>query len=119
MMYLGVKVVEAYLELKDGIDGYKVIYDSGYVSWCPKDAFESSNIFITDRTDLPLNVIKLMGQRAQQLEYIHEIASRLTGDEVENFSNQYIDSLSEEIQQRNRLVDIITQRLTELGYAGV
>jgi hypothetical protein len=42
-MYLGVKVVQAEPETRDGKDGYKVIYEEGYTSWCPKDVFEKHN----------------------------------------------------------------------------
>jgi hypothetical protein len=41
--YIGVKIVQAEPEAKDGKDGYKVQYEEGYVSWCPKDVFEKHN----------------------------------------------------------------------------
>lgn len=41
--YIGVKVVQAEPELKDGNAGYKVVYEEGYESWCPKDVFEKHN----------------------------------------------------------------------------
>jgi hypothetical protein len=41
--YLGVKVVQAEPEIRDGKDGYKVIYEDGYTSWCPKATFEKHN----------------------------------------------------------------------------
>jgi hypothetical protein len=45
--YIGVKVVQAEPEAKDGVEGYKVIYSEpdkpDYTSWCPKDVFERHN----------------------------------------------------------------------------
>jgi len=41
--YIGVKIVQAEPAIKDGKDGYKVVYKDGYESWCPKDAFEEAN----------------------------------------------------------------------------
>jgi hypothetical protein len=41
--YIGVKIVRAEPEQRDGLDGYKVVYEEGYESWCPKDVFEKHN----------------------------------------------------------------------------
>jgi hypothetical protein len=41
--YIGVKIVQAELESKDGKEGFKVIYEEGYESWCPKDVFLKHN----------------------------------------------------------------------------
>lgn len=40
--YIGVKLVEAQPEERDGKPGYTVKYPDGYTSWCPKDVFESA-----------------------------------------------------------------------------
>ena len=44
--YIGTKIIEAESMAKDGIDGYKVVYDNPnntkYESWSPKDVFEKS-----------------------------------------------------------------------------
>lgn len=40
--YLGVKIIEAESEIKNGENGYKVVYEDGYVSWSPKDVFEKA-----------------------------------------------------------------------------
>ena len=45
--YIGVKMVQAEPEVKDGVQGYKVIYSEpdkpDYASWCPADVFERHN----------------------------------------------------------------------------
>jgi hypothetical protein len=41
--YIGVKIVQAEPESKDGKEGLKVIYEEGFESWCPKDVFEKHN----------------------------------------------------------------------------
>lgn len=40
--YIGFKMLEAELQLKNNQDGYKVIYPDGYESWSPKEVFEKS-----------------------------------------------------------------------------
>lgn len=40
--YIGVKIVKAEPQEKDGSSGYKVKYPDGYVSWSPKDIFEKA-----------------------------------------------------------------------------
>ena len=37
--YIGVKIVKAEPQVKNGKPGYKVVYPDGYVSWSPKDVF--------------------------------------------------------------------------------
>jgi hypothetical protein len=40
--YVGVKIVFAWPEVKDGKEGYVVKYPDGYTSWSPKDVFEAA-----------------------------------------------------------------------------
>lgn len=40
--YYGTKRVTAWAQDKDGVAGYAVKYDHGYVSWSPKDVFEAA-----------------------------------------------------------------------------
>jgi hypothetical protein len=40
--YIGTKIIKAKLETKNGEEGYKVVYEDGYVSWSPKDVFEKA-----------------------------------------------------------------------------
>ena len=41
--FIGVKKVQAEPESKDGREGFKVVYEEGYESWCPKDVFLKHN----------------------------------------------------------------------------
>jgi len=45
--YIGTKIICANPQVKNGIDGYKVVYPDGYVSWSPKDVFEEAYRKIT------------------------------------------------------------------------
>ena len=38
--YIGVKIVKAEPQEKNGRPGYRVKYPDGYVSWSPKETFE-------------------------------------------------------------------------------
>jgi hypothetical protein len=40
--YIGIKVVWAEPQIKNGKEGYKVQYKDGYVWWCPKDVFKDA-----------------------------------------------------------------------------
>ena len=40
--YIGTKVIQATPGLKDGKEGYKVVYEDGYTSWSPKEVFEAA-----------------------------------------------------------------------------
>ena len=45
--YIGCKIIQAEEEIRDGRSGYKVVYPDGYVSWSPKDVFETAYREIT------------------------------------------------------------------------
>lgn len=40
--YIGTKIVQGHASEKDGKPGYGVIYEDGYSSWSPKEAFEGA-----------------------------------------------------------------------------
>lgn len=40
--YLGVKIIRAVPAMRDGLEGYTVIYPDEYTSWSPKEAFEAA-----------------------------------------------------------------------------
>lgn len=46
--YMGVKLIEADPAVKDGQEGYNVLYADGYASWSPKDVFECAYIELGD-----------------------------------------------------------------------
>jgi len=46
--YVGVKIVTAWPEERDGKKGYGVKYEDAYISWAPKDVFEKSYMLMGD-----------------------------------------------------------------------
>ena len=40
--YIGTKRIQAEPQIRDGKDGYKVVYEDGYESWSPKNAFDKA-----------------------------------------------------------------------------
>ena len=40
--YIGVKIVKAEPQEKNGVPGYRVKYPDNYVSWSPKETFEKA-----------------------------------------------------------------------------
>ena len=55
--YIGTKMIMAEPAMKDGKEGYKVVYQDGYESWSPKDVFEQAYLPLSInenlRTDAP------------------------------------------------------------------
>jgi hypothetical protein len=48
--YIGVKMVEAWPEERDGKPGYAVRYPDGYLSWSPLAVFEKAYFELPDHT---------------------------------------------------------------------
>lgn len=46
--YIGTKVIKAEPMAKGSTEGYKVMYEDGYISWSPKDVFERAYVSIPD-----------------------------------------------------------------------
>ena len=63
--YLGVKIIKAELQTKpnsmyENEEGYKVVYEDGYISWSPKDVFEKAYRKIDNLTfGLAIEALKL------------------------------------------------------------
>ena len=49
--YVGVKIVFAWPEVRDGKEGYAVKYPDGYTSWAPKDVFEAAYLPMGETND--------------------------------------------------------------------
>jgi hypothetical protein len=49
--YVGVKIVFAWPEVRDGKEGYAVKYPDGYTSWSPKEVFEASYLPMGESND--------------------------------------------------------------------
>lgn len=47
--YIGAKIIKAVPMERDNKPGYKVMYPDGYVSWSPKETFETAYRRITPR----------------------------------------------------------------------
>ena len=67
--YIGVKCVKAESMIKDGVDGYKVIYPDGYKSWSPKKEFEAAYFPITQEDRLTKEDIDNFLNKSEILSY--------------------------------------------------
>jgi hypothetical protein len=63
--YVGIKIVEAWEESRDGEPGYAVKYSDGYTSWSPKATFEEANLPLGHIGHLPPHVQRM---KAEQVE---------------------------------------------------
>ena len=91
--YLGVKLIEATPCLGrnnkfvpegseyDGseVEGYKVIYEDGYVSWSPKDVFEKAYREVKTMDDLPSVLNEVMPEHQERvLDEMFELNKKIT-----------------------------------------
>ncbi len=61
--YIGVKIIQAEPEERDGKPGYKVAYPDGYTSWSPADVFEAAYLPLENPTKISqLEVDNFLGQ---------------------------------------------------------
>lgn len=63
--YIGIKMIDAIEAVKNGQEGYSVIYPDGYTSWSPKDVFEASYLPIQLKNSLTQADIDSMLAQAQ------------------------------------------------------
>lgn len=68
--FVGIKHIMAEPCVKDGKEGYKVIYENGYESWSPKNVFEDAYVEVKeDRADV---IAKRLQISARQMASIIE-----------------------------------------------
>ena len=53
-LYIGAKLITAKPKIKNGLEGYEVIYSDGYISWSPKLQFEEAYRKVTNAEKLML-----------------------------------------------------------------
>lgn len=75
--YIGCKMVSAEPALKDGKEGYKVVYPDGYESWSPKDVFEKAYLQLDDNKELHSGVS--IGQKMVD-EFISHCETKTIGN---------------------------------------
>lgn len=63
--YVGTKIVMAWHQERDGVAGYSVKYEDGYISWCPADKFDAAYACIGNVSALPPHAQRLHGERAE------------------------------------------------------
>jgi len=86
---LGIKIVEFWPKAKDGVPGYAVKYEDGYISWSPKPIFERHYM------PMGLDPSKVSEQMVDQMLYsaIHQTLpdrkTLLTTAELATGFNQY------------------------------
>lgn len=54
--YISCKLIQAEPSIKDGVEGYSILYRDGYKSWCPKEQFEKANLQIDKNEKLASGV---------------------------------------------------------------
>ena len=60
--YIGVKFIEAEPMVRNGAEGYKVIYNNNYESWYPKDVFEEAYVDVDIESDAYSEIVDKAGK---------------------------------------------------------
>lgn len=63
--YVSNKIVTAWPQEKDGAEGYGVKYESGHISWSPKEIFEKSSVSIGNIAHLPPHQQRVLAEKVQ------------------------------------------------------
>jgi len=76
--YIGVKVIQAYPEEREGKPGYLVQYEGGFKSWSPKETFEEAYVLI-GHDNTPRGVVEelLPDIKILSLAAAHSVAKQL------------------------------------------
>lgn len=79
--YIGTKIVQAEPEMSHGdSEGYKVVYEDGYTSWSPRDAFEKAYRVIGENTPLAEKLYDVYGTATNWTRASGEPMSRTLGE---------------------------------------
>ncbi len=125
--YIGTKVVKAYpaqLENagghKVGDEGYKVIYEDGYVSWSPKDVFEKhykkSDTYI-DR--MKIEYEELQDRRMKLIDFLEYHRDLINDNEYYQMTDQlavmseYASVLRQRIDYAKLKAEMIMEKKNE------
>ncbi len=117
--YLGVKLIEAehcsqdqfagaknfgdLSKLSGGIDrdGYKVIYEDGYISWSPKDVFEKAYREIKTMDNLPQLLNEVIPEHQERvLDEMFELNKKITKLDFFIENSEVFKNLDEDEQVR-------------------
>lgn len=60
--YIGTKIIQAEPEVREGNAGYAVVYEDGYRSWSPAEAFEKAYVDLGELGDIPPFHQRLIGE---------------------------------------------------------
>lgn len=120
--YVGTKLIEAEPRQKDGKDGYKVVYDDGYVSWSPKDVFEKAynpvkkEIRDLMKPDLPDYIKHMLVEEAElevRIEKLHRFFNKHVKNELEfKLSNEQQEFLTAQYSAMSNYAEILDIRIT-------
>lgn len=126
--YIGTKVVKAYPcpawknagGHKVGDEGYKVIYEDGYVSWSPKDVFEKhykkSDTYI-DR--MKIEYEELQDRRMKLIDFLEYHRDLINDNEYYQMTDQlavmseYASVLRQRIDYAKLKAEMITEKKNE------
>lgn len=75
--YVGTKIIQAWEQPRDEVDGYAVVYPDGYTSWSPKEAFELAYIPLGDLDGVLGYLQRLHAEQAQLTQRLVKLDSFL------------------------------------------
>lgn len=113
--YYGSKLIQAEPLVREGQDGYRVVYEDGYQSWSPKEVFEAAYLPVGDLTG------KEPWQQRLLCEF-HQNEDRLKKLKVANERKLVTNEVQADLMVQQQVVmehlrDILLARLFEADLA--
>ncbi len=109
--YFGQKIVTAWSSTKDGQDGYSVKYPDGYISWCPKAAFEEANIPLGHIGGLPPHHQRVIAERAALEDKISKLRKFVTTDLFSGLQRDDQTLLFQQLAAMNNYASVLDIRI--------
>lgn len=109
--YIGTKIVTAWSQEKDDVDGYAVKYEDGYVSWSPSDVFEKAYVAIGNVSHLPPFVQRVIGEKAELDDRLSKLNGFLCSEGVDKLDSIMHRLMLSQAAVMKELSDILEARL--------
>jgi hypothetical protein len=114
--YHGEKIILAWEQEKNGIAGYAVKYEDGYVSWSPKEVFEAAYLPLGHIDGLPAFHQRLIAEKLRLDDRIAKLEAFLGNAEATAKVDQnQVALMTAQLPVMQQLASILAERVATLG----
>ena len=115
--YIGTKQVTAWVQSKDGAEGYAVKYPDGYISWSPKGVFEGAYLPLGHITHMPAHQQRVIGEFAQLTDKLGKLSGFVGTDLFLGLSEAEQDRLLRQAAAMRDYAAVLAERVASFGGA--